>query len=175
MLWLLFEGCSNRAGPFSALYEKFPKWHFFNPCIKFENIFEPNNFFWHAMKVPFRDFIQNMSQSLFKCLNKLINWIISKSNHIWKILFVLGFKTPKFLNCSFYLLEYDQSHFSAGGVQDEAYECDVPMVCLVCKQKMKNRMIHKGPFIYYVITCRGGGGFRKCQFLIIFSTKNMIT
>ena len=23
--------------------------------------------------------------------------------------------------------------FSAGGVQDEAYECDVPMVCLACK------------------------------------------
>ena len=29
----------------------------------------------------------------------------------------------------------------------------------------------EGPFIYYVITCRGGEGVRKCQFLIIFSTK----
>ena len=30
-----------------------------------------------------------------------------------------------------------------------------------------------GPFIYYVITCRGeGGGVRKCHFLLILSTKN---
>ena len=30
----------------------------------------------------------------------------------------------------------------------------------------------KGPFIYYVSTCGGGGGVRKCQFLLILSTKN---
>ena len=31
-----------------------------------------------------------------------------------------------------------------------------------------------GPFIYYVSTCRGEGGVRKCQFLLILSTKNML-
>ena len=33
-----------------------------------------------------------------------------------------------------------------------------------------NKKLDKGPFIYYVITCKGKG-VRKCQFLIIFSTK----
>ena len=33
----------------------------------------------------------------------------------------------------------------------------------------------KGPFIYYVSTCRGGGEVRKCQFLLTLSTKNMLT
>ena len=32
-----------------------------------------------------------------------------------------------------------------------------------------------GPFIYYVSTCGGGGGVRKCQFLLILNTKNMLT
>ena len=32
----------------------------------------------------------------------------------------------------------------------------------------------KGPFIYYLITCRGEGG-QKMPILIIFSTKNMLT
>ena len=31
-------------------------------------------------------------------------------------------------------------------------------------------LLYWGPFIYYVITCRGEG-VRKCQFLIICSTK----
>ena len=36
-------------------------------------------------------------------------------------------------------------------------------------------LLNMGPFIYYVSTCRGGGGVRKCQFLLILSTKNMLT
>ena len=37
---------------------------------------------------------------------------------------------------------------------------------------MMTDKITKGPFIYYVITCRGG--VRKCQFFIIFCTKHML-
>ena len=33
---------------------------------------------------------------------------------------------------------------------------------------------YKVPFIYYVITCRGGGGSENANFGIIFSTKNML-
>ena len=41
--------------------------------------------------------------------------------------------------------------------------------CLACSKR-------KGPFIYYVSTCRAEGeGFRKCQLLLICSKKNMLT
>ena len=46
-----------------ALSEKLPKWHLFNPCKEFD-------FFLSAMKVPFNDFIQNMSQAPSKCLSE---------------------------------------------------------------------------------------------------------
>ena len=52
----------------------------FNPCMKFY-FFGPNVFIWSANKVPFRDFIQNMSQALSMCLSKWINVIISKIPH----------------------------------------------------------------------------------------------
>ena len=40
--------------------------------MKFEFLFGPNAFIWNAKKVPFRNFIQNMSQALSKCLSKWI-------------------------------------------------------------------------------------------------------
>ena len=33
---------------------------------------------------------------------------------------------------------------------------------------------NREPFIYYVSTWRGGGGVRKCQFLLTLSTKNLV-
>ena len=51
----------------------------------------PNDFIWSAMKVPFIDFIQNMSQFPSKSLSErilMINWVIS--SWISKNIFVLG-------------------------------------------------------------------------------------
>ena len=47
------------------------KMHFLTPEWNFD-FFGPNAFIWSAMKVPFRDFIQNMSQALSKRLSKWI-------------------------------------------------------------------------------------------------------
>ena len=50
----------------AALSEKLPKWHF----LKF---FGPNDFIWGAIKVPFFDFIQKMSQALSSSV-QLVIW-----------------------------------------------------------------------------------------------------
>ena len=49
----------------------------------------PNYFFWSAMKLPFPDFIQNMSQDSSKCWNKLIkvdklDFLKTQSQHLKK-------------------------------------------------------------------------------------------
>ena len=46
-----------------------------------------------------------------------------------------------------------------------------------CEEGGKKCSLHCvgwGPIIYYVSTCRGEGGVRKCKLLLIFSTKNML-
>ena len=45
---------------------------------------------------------------------------------------------------------------------------------LINSGNMRKGLLSKGTFIYYVSTCRGGGVVRKCQFLLILSTKNML-
>ena len=67
----------------------------FNPCMEFENFFRPNAFIVYAMKVPFCDFIQNLSQGPSKCLSKWIkvdklDYFNNPSQEL-KISFCLGF------------------------------------------------------------------------------------
>ena len=68
---------------FSCMSKKVPFWQFlkilkncqngtFLPLHEILNFFGPNAFIWSAKKVPFRDFIQKMSQALSKCLSKWI-------------------------------------------------------------------------------------------------------
>ena len=57
-----------------------------------QKFFGPNAFFWSAKKVPFMDFIQNMSKAPSKCLSKWINGIISKTAHrIFFLFYILIF------------------------------------------------------------------------------------
>ena len=74
--------------------KKLPKWHFLTLAwnLKF---FGPNAFIWSTMKVPFCDFIQNLSQAPSKCLSKWIKvdkWDYFKNpSQELKISFCLGF------------------------------------------------------------------------------------
>ena len=91
---------------FSCMGKKVPFWQFlkilkncqngtFLPMHENQKIFGPNAFIWSAKKVPFRDFIQNMSQALSKCLSKWIKvdkWDYLKNpSHELKNYFCLGF------------------------------------------------------------------------------------
>ena len=67
----------------------------FTPCMKSKKIFGPNAFILSAKKVPFRDFIQNMSQAPSKCLSmwmKVDRWDYLKNPSCeLKKYFCLGF------------------------------------------------------------------------------------
>ena len=71
-----------------------PKWHFSIPAWNLI-FFGRNAFIWIAMKVPFHDFIQNLSQAPSMCIFmwiKVNKWNYLKISHRnSKILFVLGF------------------------------------------------------------------------------------
>ena len=54
-----------------SLVRKIAKMAIFDPCMEFE-FFGPNDFIWGAMKVPFSDFIQNVSQALSMCISMWI-------------------------------------------------------------------------------------------------------
>ena len=71
---------------FSCMGKKVPIWQFFRifkncqngtflPMHENQKKFWPNAFIWSAKKVPFSNFIQNMSQTKSKCLSKWIKWI----------------------------------------------------------------------------------------------------
>ena len=53
------------------ILDKITKWHFFT-CGWNLKFFGPIDFIWGAIKVPFFDFIQKMSQAPSKCLSKWI-------------------------------------------------------------------------------------------------------
>ena len=87
---------------FSCIGKKVPFWQFltilkncqngtFLPMHENQKFFGPNAFIWTAKKVPFRDFIQNMSQAPSKCLSKWIK--VDKWDYLKGIknYFCLGF------------------------------------------------------------------------------------
>ena len=53
-------------------YRKIAKMALFNPCMDFEFFWGPNDFIWGAIKVPFFNFIQKMSQALSSSVQVLI-------------------------------------------------------------------------------------------------------
>ena len=67
------EGFLRAALTGPSPFWKIAKMALFNPCMKFLIFFRPNAFIWSAKKVPFREFIQNMSQALSMCSSKWIN------------------------------------------------------------------------------------------------------
>ena len=74
---------------------KIAKMALFDPCMEFEFFFGPNDFIWGAMKVPFSDFIQKMSQALSSSVQVLI-WedkldYLKNPSQDFKNYFCLGF------------------------------------------------------------------------------------
>ena len=92
-LWGSLEGWPNRARPSQPILKNCQNGTFL-PVDEIWNFFGPNDFIWSAMKVPFNDFIQNVSQAPSMCISMWIKWIngiISKIPHRnSKILFVWG-------------------------------------------------------------------------------------
>ena len=92
-LWGILEGRPNRARPSQPILKNCQNGTFL-PVDEIWKFFGPNDFIWSAMKVPFCDFTQNVSQALSMCISTWIKWIIgiiSKIPHRnSKILFVLG-------------------------------------------------------------------------------------
>ena len=58
--------------PILRKFWKIAKMALFYPCMKIKFFFGPNAFIWSAKKVPFSDFIQNMSLAPSMCL---FTWI----------------------------------------------------------------------------------------------------
>ena len=65
-----------------------------------------------------------------------------------------------------YLLTFSMWHLCLIKLQ-------LPSLSYVVSSYADTYLFPQGPFIYYVSTCRGE--VRKCQFLLILSTKNMLT
>ena len=104
-LWGILEGQANRAWPPQPILKNCQNGTFL-PVDEIWNFFGPNDFIWSAMKVPFHDFIQNVSQAL--CLSKWWNgikgistvpyrnleflWIPSKTGRQnWRVIIFLSF------------------------------------------------------------------------------------
>ena len=79
-LWGILEGRPNRARPSQPILKNCQNGTFL-PVDGIWNFFWPNDFIWSAMKVPFCDFIQNVSQAPSMCIFRWINSIISISAH----------------------------------------------------------------------------------------------
>ena len=70
-LWGILEGRPSRARPSQPILKNCQNGTFL-PVDEIWNFFGPNYFIWSAMKVPFCDFIQNVSQAPSMCISMWI-------------------------------------------------------------------------------------------------------
>ena len=122
------------------------KWHLLSPAWNFIFLDQIHTFIWSAKKMTFREFIQNMSKTLSKCLSKWIKvdkWDYLKNpSQELKSSFCLGFlwipkktgrqnwRGPIFLRFNLVKLQCEQWAAEVGATKPKTLKS-----CIKCKKK----------------------------------------